>query len=44
VPSRGARPVNPSLRRRTNWLGRTLALLVILAVIAAVLLVIHSTV
>ena len=37
------RPLNPSLRGRTNWLGRALALLVILAVIAAVVLVIRTT-
>jgi len=40
---RAERPLNPALRSRTNWLGRTLALLVILAVIAAIVLVIHST-
>jgi hypothetical protein len=38
------RPLNPSLRSRTNWLGRALALLVILAVIAAVFLLIRTTV
>ena len=39
-----ARPLNPSLRRRTNWVGRALALLIMLAVIAAIVLVIHTTV
>ena len=38
------RPLNPSLRHRTHWLGRLLALLVLLGVIAAVWLVLHSTV
>ncbi len=38
------RPVNPSLRHRTWWLGRLVALLVLLGVIAAVWLVLHSTV
>ncbi|MFL5863050.1 MAG: hypothetical protein ACJ780_20125 [Solirubrobacteraceae bacterium] len=38
------RPVNPSLRHRTNWFGRLLALLVLLGVIAAVWIVLHSTV
>ena len=38
------RPLNPSLRHRTNWLGRFLALLVLLGVIAAVWVVLHSTV
>jgi hypothetical protein len=44
-PAAGSeRPLNPSLRGRTNWLGRALALLVILAVIAAVVLVIRTTI
>jgi hypothetical protein len=38
------RPLNPSLRSRRNWLGRMLALIVIAAVIAAIILVINSTV
>jgi hypothetical protein len=38
------RPLNPSLRRRTWWLGRLLALLVLCGVIAAVWAVLHSTV
>ncbi len=42
--ARAARPVNPSLRHRTHWLGRLLALIVLLAVIAAIYLVIHSTI
>jgi hypothetical protein len=41
---RAERPLNPSLRSRANWVGRLLALLVILAVIAAVILVIRTTV
>jgi hypothetical protein len=41
---RTERPLNPALRGRTNWVGRALALLVILVVIAAVILVIHSTI
>lgn len=43
-PVRPHRPVNPSLRHRTYWLGRAVALLVLLIVIGAVYLVIHSTV
>ncbi len=42
--ARAARPVNPSLRHRTHWLGRLLALIVLLAVIAAIYLLIHSTI
>ena len=38
------RPVNPSLRHRTWWFGRLLALLVLCGVIAAVWIVLHSTV
>jgi hypothetical protein len=38
------RPLNPSLRHRTWWLGRLLALIVLLGVIAAVYMVLHSTV
>jgi hypothetical protein len=38
------RPLNPSLRHRTWWLGRVLVLLVILGVIAAIIIVINSTV
>ena len=38
------RPLNPSLRHRTNWFGRLLALIVLCGVIAAVYLVLHTTV
>jgi hypothetical protein len=38
------RPINPSLRHRTWWFGRLLALLVLCGVIAAVWVVLHSTV
>lgn len=38
------RPLNPSLRHRTWWLGRLVALLVLCGVIAAVWAVLHSTV
>ncbi len=38
------RPVNPSLRHRTWWFGRLLVLLVLCGVIAAVWVVLHSTV
>jgi hypothetical protein len=38
------RPLNPSLRHRTWWFGRLLALIVLLGVIAAVYMVLHSTV
>jgi hypothetical protein len=38
------RPLNPSLRHRTWWLGRLLALIVLCGVIAAVYLVLHTTV
>ncbi len=41
---RTERPINPALRGKTNWVGRALALLVILGVIAAVVLVIHTTI
>jgi hypothetical protein len=41
-PTRTDRPLNPSLRHRSSWLVRALALLVILAVIAAVALVIRG--
>jgi hypothetical protein len=41
---RPERPLNPSLRYRTNWLGRLLALVMILAVLAAIYLVIKTTV
>jgi chromosome segregation ATPase len=43
APQAGRR-VNRSRRRRTDWLGRALALLFMLAVIAALALVIHSSV
>ncbi|HEX3690633.1 MAG TPA: hypothetical protein VHV28_13105 [Solirubrobacteraceae bacterium] len=38
------RPLNPSLRHRNWWFGRLLALLVLCGVIAAVYLVLHTTV
>jgi hypothetical protein len=38
------RPVNPSLRHRTWWLGRLLALVVLCGVVVAVYLVLHTTV
>jgi hypothetical protein len=38
------RPLNPSLRHRTYWLGRLLALLVMAAVIAAIVLMVRSTI
>jgi hypothetical protein len=38
------RPLNPSLRHRTWWLGRLVALLVLCGVIVAVWAVLHSTV
>ncbi len=37
------RPRNPSLRLRANWFVRILTVLVILGVIAAILLVVRST-
>lgn len=43
VPPRTQRPLNPALRSR-SWLGRGLALMVMLIVIAAIVLVIRSTV
>jgi hypothetical protein len=44
APHRIERPVNPALKPRPNWAGRVLALLVIIAVIIAVWLVLHSTI
>jgi hypothetical protein len=41
--SQYSRPLNPALRSSRNWMGRVLALIVILGVIAAILIVIHST-
>jgi hypothetical protein len=38
------RPLNPSLRHRTWWIGRLLALIVLCGVIVAVYLVLHTTV
>lgn len=38
------RPLNPSLRHRTYWFGRLLALIVLCGVLAAVWVVLHSTV
>lgn len=42
--ARSARPVNPSLRHRTYWAGRFLALLLLGVVVAAIWIVIHSTI
>jgi hypothetical protein len=44
APHRTERPVNPALRSRPNWVWRVLALLVIIAVVVAVWLVLHSTI
>jgi len=44
APAARARPLNPSLRHRTYWLGRMLALLVLLIVLAAIWIVLHSTI
>jgi hypothetical protein len=45
APSRRAeRPLNPSLRSRTNWFGRLLVLLILLGVIAAIVLLVRTTV
>ncbi len=44
APVTRPRPLNPSLRHRTYWLGRLLALIVIAAVIAAIVLVVRSTI
>ncbi|MGH2857009.1 MAG: hypothetical protein ACRDMJ_05940, partial [Solirubrobacteraceae bacterium] len=41
---RPLRPVNPSLRHRTYWLGRFLALLMLGVVVAAIWVLIHSTI
>jgi hypothetical protein len=41
---RGDRPLNPALRPRANWPLRVMALIVLLGVIAAIILVIRSTV
>lgn len=41
---RPARPLNPALRHRTYWAGRFLALLVLGIVVAAIWIVIHSTI
>ena len=38
------RPLNPSLRHRTWWIGRLVALIVLCGVIVAVYLVLHTTV
>jgi hypothetical protein len=43
-PSDRLRPLNPSLRHRTYWAGRLLALIFLLIVIGAVWIVLHSTV
>lgn len=43
-PSDRLRPLNPSLRHRTYWVGRLLALIFLLIVIGAVWMVLHSTV
>ena len=44
APHRVDRPVNPALRPRPNWVWRVLALLVIVAVVVAVWVVLHSTI
>lgn len=44
APYRTERPVNPALRSRPNWVWRVLSLLVIVAVVVAVWLVLHSTI
>ena len=41
--ARGPRPVNPSLRHRTWWFGRLVALLILLTVLAAIWIAIRST-
>src|SRR5262249_17292287 len=41
--SQYSRPLNPALRSSRNWIGRVLALIVIIGVIVAIVLVIHST-
>jgi hypothetical protein len=41
--ARPVRPLNPALRSRPNWTLRVMTLVVILGVIAAIVLVIHST-
>jgi hypothetical protein len=43
-PPEPLRPLNPSLRHRTYWLARAIALLVLLIVLAAIWIVLHSTV
>jgi hypothetical protein len=43
-PPERLRPLNPSLRHRTYWAGRLLALIFLLIVIGAVWIVLHSTV
>lgn len=43
-PSYSERPRNPSLRLRANWFVRLLTVLVILGVIAAILLVVRTTI
>lgn len=44
APQRTERPRNPALRSRPNWVWRVLALLVIIAVVVAIWLVLHSTI
>jgi hypothetical protein len=44
APHRVDRPVNPALRPRPNWVWRVLALLVIVGVVVAVWVVLHSTI
>lgn len=41
--TRAPRPLNPSLRHRTWWFGRLLALLILLVVLAAIWIAIRST-
>lgn len=44
VAHRSERPVNPALRSRPNWAWRIVALLVIVAVLIALYVVLHSTI
>lgn len=44
TPYRVDRPVNPALQSRPNWGWRVLALLVMIAVVVAVWIVLHSTI
>lgn len=44
APHRVERPVNPALQSRPNWGWRVLALLMMIAVVVAVWIVLHSTI